>query len=186
VRWIASVARGDLGWSILQGRPVRDVLADALPNTILLVGTALAAGFAAGIGAGVFQAALRARGSRGGRRADRALGAVTVFFFSIPEFWLAISLLVLFTLVVGVLPSMGATSIEYEYLSTLERLLDRLAHLFLPALTLALGCSPSSRATSAPRCWRSRGRTSCARPARRASPSAPCCCVTRCATRSSP
>ncbi len=71
VRWLANALRGDFGWSISDGRPVRAVLADALPNTILLVGTALAAGFLAGIAAGVFQAAMRARSTRAGRRIVR-------------------------------------------------------------------------------------------------------------------
>jgi len=138
-RWVAAAARGDLGWSLSMRRPVRDVLADALPNTLLLVGTALLAGFAAGIGAGVLQAALRVRGGAG-RTADRAIGAVTVFFFSLPEFWLAITLLVLFTFVLPLLPSSGAVDpVAHDYMSPVERLADRAVHLVLPALTLALG-----------------------------------------------
>ena len=139
-RWIVAAAHGDLGWSFSIRRPVVDVLGDALPNTLLLVGTAIAAGFAAGIGAGVLQAYLRVRGSRGGRTLDRALGAVTVFFFSLPEFWLAIALLVLFTFVLPILPSSGAFDpVMHEYMGPAERALDRAVHLVLPALTLALG-----------------------------------------------
>src|SRR6476620_1030653 len=41
VRWLLAAAHGDLGWSFSAGRPVTSVLADALPNTLLLVGTAL-------------------------------------------------------------------------------------------------------------------------------------------------
>ncbi|AHG90219.1 ABC-type transporter, integral membrane subunit [Gemmatirosa kalamazoonensis] len=139
-RWIAAAARGDLGWSYSRGVPVTRALADALPNTLLLVGTALVAGFVVGIGAGVLQASMRVRGSRGGRAVDRALGALTVFFFSLPEFWLAIALLVLFTFLLPVLPSSSAYDpVLYEYMSPIERLVDRAQHLVLPALTLALG-----------------------------------------------
>jgi peptide/nickel transport system permease protein len=140
VRWLAGIARGEFGWSIGESRPVRDVIADALPNTLVLVGTALVVGFAAGIGAGVLQASLRARGTPRGRRLDRALGAVTVLFYSIPEFWLALALIMLFTVVIGVLPVSGmTTTVMYDYMSPVEKLLDRLEHLALPAGTLALG-----------------------------------------------
>ncbi|MBV9881353.1 MAG: ABC transporter permease [Gemmatirosa sp.] len=139
VRWLAGIARGELGWSLAMHRPVRDVLADALPNTLLLVGTALTAGFLGGMLAGVLQAALHVRG-RAARRADRAIGAVVVFFFSLPEFWLAIALLVLFTVALLLLPSSGLTDpVLYDYMSPAEKLLDRARHLVLPALTLALG-----------------------------------------------
>jgi peptide/nickel transport system permease protein len=138
-RWLGAVVRGDLGWSFSQRRSVGAVLADALPNTLLLVGSALLVGFAAGIAAGVLQAAMRVRGGAG-RLVDRGLGAVTVFFFSLPEFWLAIALLVLFTFVLPLLPSSGAVDpVLYDYMSPAERVLDRLTHLALPALTLALG-----------------------------------------------
>lgn len=138
-RWLAAAVRGDLGWSVSANRPVLDVLGDALPNTLLLVGTALTIGFAFGIGAGVAQAALRQRG-RAGAMADRALGALTVFFYSLPEFWLALALLLLFTFLLPLLPSSGIRDVTmYDYMSPLERVLDRAAHLVLPASTLALG-----------------------------------------------
>jgi peptide/nickel transport system permease protein len=138
-RWIAGVARGELGWSFSERRPVRDVLADALPNTLLLVGVALVVGFAAGIAAGVAQAALRDRGRRGAAF-DRLLGGVTVFFFSLPEFWLAFALLVLFSLTLHLLPSSGTTeTVMYDYMSPVQQVVDRARHLVLPALTLALG-----------------------------------------------
>jgi peptide/nickel transport system permease protein len=140
VRWLGAAARGDLGWSFSQRRPVRDALADALPNTLLLVGCAIVLGFGIGIGIGVLQAALRVRATRRARAADRAIGAVTVLLFSLPEFWLALALLVLLAFVFPLLPSSGTTDpVLYEYLSPLERLLDRARHLVLPATTLALG-----------------------------------------------
>ena len=139
VRWLLAAVRGDLGWSFSASRPVASVLADALPNTLLLVGTALTIGFGAGIAAGVAQAALRTRG-RGGAAADRVIGAVTVFFFSLPEFWLALALLVAFALALPILPSGGtADASVYDYLSPFDKVLDRARHLVLPAATLALG-----------------------------------------------
>src|SRR5690348_14869622 len=56
VRYLRSVARGDFGYSYSLHRPVRDVLAQALPNTLLLMGVALVMSFAVGILLGVLQA----------------------------------------------------------------------------------------------------------------------------------
>ena len=54
LRWAEDIAfEGDLGWSISRGRPVRRVLADALPNTILLAGAAFLVHVAAGLVLGV-------------------------------------------------------------------------------------------------------------------------------------
>jgi peptide/nickel transport system permease protein len=53
-RWLAAAARGDLGWSHTQQRPVGAVLADALPRSALLVGTALVLSFAWGVAVGAF------------------------------------------------------------------------------------------------------------------------------------
>jgi peptide/nickel transport system permease protein len=63
-----------------------------------------------------------------------------VFFFSLPEFWLAIALLVLLTVALPIFPASGAVDpVLYDYMSPAERALDRASHLALPALTLALG-----------------------------------------------
>jgi ABC-type dipeptide/oligopeptide/nickel transport system permease component len=56
-RFLASVASGDLGESFMYRRPVAAVLADAVPRTLLLMGTALVLGFAAGIVLGTLQGA---------------------------------------------------------------------------------------------------------------------------------
>jgi peptide/nickel transport system permease protein len=134
VRYLAGIPRGDLGWSFSQTRPVSAVLADALPNTLVLAGTGLALSLAVGVALGVVQALRR------GRAADRLLGAVAMFFYSVPEFWLALALLVLFAFRLSLFPSGGARDVvSYEYFTPLERLRDRLWHLALPAVTIALG-----------------------------------------------
>src|SRR5690625_1425761 len=56
VKWISSFARGDFGYSFAQGRPVADVLLDALPNTLVLAGSALVLTFIIGVGVGALQA----------------------------------------------------------------------------------------------------------------------------------
>ncbi|MEO8945898.1 MAG: ABC transporter permease, partial [Gemmatimonadaceae bacterium] len=133
LRYIGSVARGDFGWSFSMHRPVLDVLIDALPNTLLLAGTALVLGFAGGIGIAVIQA------SRPGSRVDRWLGAVSMFLYAMPDFWLALMMMLIFAYWVPLFPVAGAVDpVMHDYMSAGGAALDRIRHLVLPALTLAL------------------------------------------------
>ena len=91
VRYVLSVFRGDLGWSFSAKRPVSAVLGDALPVTLVLAGTGIALSLAAGVAIGVVQTLRR------GRPADRLLGAGAMFFYSVPEFWLGLALLLVFS-----------------------------------------------------------------------------------------
>lgn len=132
-RWLANVARGELGYSFSHHRPVRDVLADSLPRTLLLTGLALAFSFAVGIFVGVLQA------ERAGGAADRWLGRVLLLLYSVPDFWLALLALLLFAYRLPILPAGGIVDpVMYDYLSSGGKLLDRLKHLVLPVATLTL------------------------------------------------
>jgi len=133
VRWLASIPRGELGYSFSHRRPVRDVLLDALPRTLLLAGLALAFSFALGIAVGVLQA------ERLGSSRDRWLGRVLLLLYSVPDFWLALLALMLFAYKLPLLPPGGIVDpVMHDYLPFGRRLLDRLAHLVLPVLTLTL------------------------------------------------
>lgn len=133
LRWVQLVARGQLGYSLSHRRQVRDVLADAMPRTLLLCGLALVISFAIGIGVGVLQAE-RPGGSR-----DRWLGRVLLLLYSVPDFWLALLALLLFAYRLSIFPAGGMTDpVTYDYLTRSEQIVDRLKHLVLPVLTLAL------------------------------------------------
>lgn len=133
VRYVASVARGDLGWSFSMHRPVLDVLADALPNTLMLAGCALVLGFSGGIALAVAQA------RHAGSRADRVLGSVSMFFYAIPDFWLALMMMLTFAYWLPILPAAGAVDpVMHDYMGVGAKVLDYARHLILPALTLAL------------------------------------------------
>jgi peptide/nickel transport system permease protein len=133
VRWVSNVARGKLGFSITHRRPVAEVLAMALPRTLVLCGLALLLSFAIGIGIGLLQAE-RAGGAR-----DRWLGRVLLVLYSVPDFWLALLALLLFAYRFPLFPAGGMTDdVTYNYLSRGGQLLDRLKHLVLPVVTLAL------------------------------------------------
>jgi len=130
-RYLVGVARGDFGYSIARGEPVRTVLARAIPNTLLLASVALIASFAAGMALGIVQA------TRRGSPADHALSTVSLALFSLPDFWLAQLAVLTFAYWVPILPAGGVVDpVVHPYLSGTAALWDRARHLVLPALTL--------------------------------------------------
>lgn len=133
VRWVTNAARGELGYSFSHRRPVRDVLADTLPRTMLLAGLAFALSFLIGIGVGVLQA------ERPGGARDRWLGRTLLLLYSVPDFWLALIALLAFAYWLPLLPAGGIVDpVMHDYLSAGGRIADRLKHLILPVLTLTL------------------------------------------------
>ena len=131
VRWMGNVARGDLGFSFSYRRPVRDVLADALPRTLLLTGLALVFSFVLGVAAGVLQAE-----AAGGVR-DRWMGRGLLLLYSVPDFWLALLVLIVFAYRLPLFPPGGLVDpVMHDYMSPAGRLGDRLVHLVLPVVTL--------------------------------------------------
>jgi peptide/nickel transport system permease protein len=142
LRWLARAARGDFGASIATGRPVLGMLGDAWPATAILVGLSIALGYLIGIGVAAVQAVTRRRGL------DAALSVGTVTLAALPSDWLAFVLIMVFTYWLGLLPAFGAAGLDVDYLPAGARLLDRLAHLALPLLTLTvIGIGTTARYT---------------------------------------
>lgn len=132
-RWVANTARGDLGWSFSLNRPVSHALREALPNTLLLMGTALVLSFTLGVLIGITQAMRR------GTSIDRGLGAATLLFYSVPDFWLAVMAMLAFSYWIPIFPVTGMVdAVMHDYLSASGRVFDILRHLALPALTLTV------------------------------------------------
>ncbi len=137
VRYVNQLAHGELGWSFSHDRPVREVLATALPNTALLMAIALVGSFTLGILIALIQVARR------GSATDQALSAISLFFFSMPDFWLAILALLAFTYWLPIFPVGGAVDpVMHEYMGLGARIVDRVRHLALPALTLTILAAP--------------------------------------------
>jgi peptide/nickel transport system permease protein len=132
VRYVNTLAHGELGWSVSHDRPVSEVLGGALPNTLLLMGIALVGSFVFGILIALVQVARR------GSIVDHAISGVSLFFFSMPDFWLAILALLAFTYWLPIFPVGGVVDVMHESMGLGERFGDRLWHLALPALTLTL------------------------------------------------
>lgn len=133
VKYVNALAHGELGWSFSHERPVREVLGSAVPNTLLLMLVALVGSFTLGILIALIQVARR------GSILDHTLSAISLFFFSMPDFWLAILTLLAFTYWLPIFPVGGAIDpVMHEYLGWWGRVVDRVRHLALPALTLTL------------------------------------------------
>jgi peptide/nickel transport system permease protein len=124
VRFLNMLVHADLGPSLLKARPAADALAEALPPTLLLMGTSLAFSFIIGVLLGAWQA------TRHDSRGDRFAGMVSLVVSSLPEFWLGLLLLLLLADRFHVFPASGMVDIATG------RGLVR--HLVLPTLTLTL------------------------------------------------
>jgi len=124
--WIGHVVRGDLGRSIWMKRPVLGEVLERFKATLLLTGTALLLSTLGGITLGIASA------TRPGSLLDRCSAVASLFGASMPVFWLGIVLMVVFSLWLGWLPASGMYA-PYGG----GGLRDLLAHLVLPAVTLA-------------------------------------------------
>jgi peptide/nickel transport system permease protein len=137
-KWLGSFFTGHFGYSFAQGRPVADILLEALPATLVLAFWSLIVVFVLGVAIGIYQAV------RQYSVADGVLSVSALFFYSMPSFWLGLMLMLLFSLkwhewgLPLALPATGMTGVDYDYLSFGQKLLDRAAHLVLPVLTLSL------------------------------------------------
>lgn len=132
-RYLLALARGDLGWSFTMQRPVREALGRAIPFTLMLTGTALALS----LGIGILVALIQAKAP--GSAKDRALSGASLLLYSLPEFWLALVLLLVFALGLGIVPAGGAVDpLLHHRLGTWGRFVDIARHMVLPVTTLTL------------------------------------------------
>ncbi len=127
-----NLVHGDLGTSITQKRPVSHLLADALPNTLVLSGTSLVLEFALGVLLGILSAVRR------GTRFDGTITAGSLFIYSMPGFWMAEMLVLVLAVNLGWLPSSGMHSVGADSMSRGAYFLDLAKHLAMPAFVLGI------------------------------------------------
>ncbi|WP_279004709.1 ABC transporter permease [[Clostridium] scindens] len=125
-RWMSHIMRGDLGTSIHQNRPVVDIIAERLPATLMLIGTALAFSLMIAIPLGLWA------GLRKNKRSDNIISLISYLGISIPPFWLAMIGIILFSLKLHLLPSGGMHTVNVNTAA------DLLWHMILPAFVLSL------------------------------------------------
>jgi ABC-type dipeptide/oligopeptide/nickel transport system permease component len=115
-RYVGALFRGDLGQSYFTNQAVTEAIAERLPRSLVLAFTATMLGALVGVPLGALSAA------RVNSTVDRAATVLSLLLLSLPNFWLGLVLIVIFSLSLGWLPVQGYGS---------------LSHLVLPAVVLS-------------------------------------------------
>ena len=123
--YIGSALTGDLGVSFRNGDPVTVTLLERLPATLSLGLTGIVIALAIALPAGVYSAL------REGRASDAIVRVTSQFGVSIPDFWMGILLIALFSTTLGWLPTSG-------YRPLFEDPAGWLRHIILPGLTVGV------------------------------------------------
>lgn len=123
--WLGQVVQDNLGMSILQERPVIEMLLPAIAVTASLVVPAVLLAVAIAVPAGSFAA------WKHGTAVDAGIMALSTLFLSIPSFWLGLLFLLIFGVWLDLLPVFG-------YVSVRERFCEGLSYLVMPVISLAL------------------------------------------------
>lgn len=126
--WVLGLLHGDLGFSYIRHAPVTQLIAERLPQTMLLMGSALLLSILFAIPLGVYQA------GRQNTAFDRTASLFVFLAWSMPTFWFGTLLIAFFAVdlhwfPVGGLQTIDTTNFDWP---------SRLAHLVLPAATLAI------------------------------------------------
>lgn len=134
VLYVSQLARGNLGYSFSLRMPVGQAIAATIPFTLQLGGAALLLDFLIGLSLGIYQA------GRINRLPDALIGNATLFIYSLPTFWLALILLLVFAEKLRLFPPGGVNNLVLcpAGVDSLYCFADRLWHLALPAATLGL------------------------------------------------
>lgn len=133
LKFLARAAVGDFGTSYVYGRPVLELILQRVPATLEVVVMALTVGLLIGVPLGIYSG-LNRRSFQA-----RIISFFTTLGYSIPSFWLALVLIIVFAVWLQILPASGrgeTTSflgIEWAFLNP-----EGLRHMLLPALNLAI------------------------------------------------
>lgn len=123
--WVGNALQGDLGYSLITGQEVTPQITQRLPVTLQLAGFALVIGLIVAFPLGIISA------TRPGSFIDLIASFISQIGIAVPDFWMGILLVLLFSSTLGWLPPSGYTPINEDFG-------DWLAHMILPALTAGL------------------------------------------------
>lgn len=125
-RWLRNAVRGNLGRSYQHSLGTAELLWARIPNTLLLSGTALLLAVVLAVPLGMISAVYRYSAL------DYAATITAFLGVSVPVFWLAILLIIVFSVTLGWLPSSGMLTVGVPF-----SMRDRLLHLLMPSIVLA-------------------------------------------------
>ncbi len=125
VSWVNDVLHGQLGYSFSRKRDVSTLIGRAFRNTAKLAAAAAVVGVTLGMTLGTLAALTN------GRWLDRAISMIAVVGLSVPQFWLAILLIILFSANLRWLPASGMNSQDGGAVDTIK-------HLIMPAIAASL------------------------------------------------
>ena len=129
VAYVKELAKGDLGISFWQKRPVLEVIGDRIPQTLILVITALVIAVVLGTLFGAMA------GWRSGTRFDSIVMSASLALYSIPTFAMGLLILLVFSFLLAVFP-LGGISTPASGFTGIRQLLDLLWHMVLPAISI--------------------------------------------------
>lgn len=127
IEWVWRVMHGDFGRSIANGRPVLEEIQRSLGNTVLLATVAVLIAFSVAFVLGTIA------GRKSGTWIDRMVTGVAVLGVSVPNYWLGIVLVIIFSVEMMVLPASGTAGDTFDPTSW-----DHLQYLVLPVITLSM------------------------------------------------
>lgn len=108
IKWMGGMLKGDLGISYFEGRKVTEILRERIPNTLILfinsIILILIFSLILGLKAGFNENSIW----------DKFVSGISVVFYSIPAFWLALIFIIIFSVYLGWLPSSGNKSISED------------------------------------------------------------------------
>ncbi|ARS66816.1 ABC transporter permease [Sinorhizobium meliloti] len=134
VSYLSTTLQGDFGYSFkFRGKRVGELIMERLPATLALAGLAQIIAIIVGVFLGIYA------GWRRGGVIDNLTTGTSLALYSTPPFWLGMLLVVGFSTMLGWLPGYGSYSPGAGDVGFLTGLIDRLRHLTLPVLAVALG-----------------------------------------------
>lgn len=130
-KWVKGVVQGDLGQSFIHKMPVWKIVAERIPNTLLLAVLSLFITYSLAFLMGTFA------GRRPHSAGDNFILALNYFAYAIPSFVAAIAVIYVFSIQLGWVPASGSIGIGVDA-GSLAYYVSKLKHAVLPALVLGL------------------------------------------------
>jgi len=126
IKWIKKVLQGDLGYSLIDFKPVTQIIKSRLPATVGLMGSSLLLSLLISIPLGLYT------GKKKGKTMDNIITTISYIGISIPSFWFGILLIYVFAYKLNLLPSVGMRTLGEP-----DSILDVIKHGILPCIVLS-------------------------------------------------